>query len=109
MVAVAATAGQSIKMAETTARLVHSASRLISRLCTQLCIGLHRTRLSVRAPSVALHRALHPQALRPYRCASGGASGGASVALHCLFCVRVCVRVSKTSTSDASGNLPAVY
>jgi hypothetical protein len=84
VVAVAATAGQSIKMAETTARLVHSAGRLISRLY----IGLYRFASD---------------------CASGFASGCALVALHFILCVRVCVRVSKTLTGDASDDLPIVY
>jgi hypothetical protein len=94
--AAAAVVGQSIKTAEAMTRLDRSAGRLISRLC----IGLYRTRLSIKALSVALHRALRRQTLRPHSsasdCASDCASGCASVALHCIVCaygyVRVCVR-----------------
>jgi hypothetical protein len=109
----ALTVEQSIKMAEATTRLARSAGRLISRLCIGLCIGLRRMRLSIKAPSVALHQALHQQALRPHRSASGCAFGRALVALHCIVCVcvcvRVCVRGSKTSTGDASDDLLTVY
>jgi hypothetical protein len=57
--AAAAVVGQSIKIAEAMTRLNHSAGRLISRLCIQLCIGLHHTRLLIKALLVALYQALH--------------------------------------------------
>ena len=96
-------------MAEAVTRLVCSAGRLILRLCIWLCVGLRRMRLSIKALSVALHQALHYQALRPHRSVSSYAFGCALVALHCIVCVRIYVRVSKTSTNNASYNLLTVY
>jgi len=54
-VVAAAVVGQSIKTVEAMTRLDRLASHLISRLCIWLCIGLHYTRLLIKALSVALH------------------------------------------------------
>jgi hypothetical protein len=116
-VAAAVVVGQSIKMAEAITQLDCLASRLILRLCIWLYIGLYRTRLLIKAPSVVLRQALHRQALRPHRFVSGYTSGYAfgctSVALYCIFCVYICVYVyiygPKTLIGDASDNLLTVY